>query len=176
MRNLNLFTDMKNLMRLMLVAFMAVAFVNCGGGDGGDEPGPAPDVDKVTLTTMSGEWKVTSWSGGDIIGNGHDIYVRLTGSVLEIYQVNINFAGVAYYKANVTLDEATSILSGTYSDGEKLASTYKVEQSNANNMKWTAQGSEKVVTTFVKGAIPADVVERATLSDDVRSIVDYRFF
>lgn len=171
---------MKNVMRFLLVAFMAVAISSCGGSDnngggGGDNP---QEVDKVTMQTMAGEWELTQWSvSGEVFDDSHKIYMRLTADgKFDLYQVNINVAGVEYLKGTFTFDEQTQIAKGKYSDGENWAAKdgYKVEQPNTENMKWTVVGTTES-NTFKKCTIPADVIERSQLSESVRSIEAFRF-
>lgn len=160
-------------------ALVAVTLCNCGGSDDpapepipgpGPEPGP---VTEVTLSSIAGEWQLTAWSGGSVIGEANTAYLKLnTDKTFVLYQVRINNQGIVLYKGTFTLDEAQALISGRYSDNVAWGASYQISLSG-ETMKWTVQGKNDT-STFKKTTIPSEVIDLAVPAEEVRSLGDLR--
>lgn len=164
---------MKKVLSFFLMAFVAVSLNGCSSSDEPiSDPDPVDPTVEVTLDAITGEWILSGWSGGTLPSSSQ-IYLKVNGdNTFDLYQKNVNYAGVTLFEGTYTFNEANALISGKYDDGTDWSSSYTIT-ATSNTMTWkVADGSES--STFTRQSIPAEIIDVAVPADEVRSAELFR--
>lgn len=128
---------MKTISKVILSLFMLLAAVSCN-----EIKGP------VVSDAIVAEWHLVSVSG---MSSAPDVYVNFAQDLsFELYQ---KIGEGRYRKYTGTYAVTESLVSGTYSDGEKWGSDYEASF-DGENLVLTAQNGSAEVCTYEKKALP----------------------
>ena len=150
---------------LAVVALFALACTpNNGGGNDGSK--------WVNNGTLVGEWCLTSWAGNNEAMP--QIYIAFNDdSTFNLYQKNYS---VIWFQYEGSYALNNNVLTGAYSDGEALASDYKVAFSSDGKMlRLTSLTNSSDVAIYTATEIPTWIVEEAKTQEQVRSVEAERF-
>lgn len=152
---------MKGMIKFLAMACFVVALSSCGGSD-------EPPVGPVNPTGdgIYGAWKLTAWA--NVSEFKKDVYVQLnTDNTFVLYQ-NVASVGMEKLEGTFQYDEATKVLTGSYSDNVAWTNpSYTVSGNLTSTMVWTAVDNATDVSTYTRiDKIPDDVVNetRATVA------------
>lgn len=134
-------------MKRFIYAFLAVSlaclsFVSC-----------QKDTDGISV---DGDWHLVST--GDLDMADIDVYATFSGGAFVLYQKTGDMA--RFYRYEGTYSVAGDVLSGAYSDGSPLASSYRVSLGDdGETLEMTALNGSDELSTYERAAVPADVRE-----------------
>ncbi len=134
---------------MIVLAALAVALTGCGGD--------SKEEDKDTKLDITGIWQLTrvETRSATIGSQTVNVYIEFSSGSFTLYQ---NLGGDRYEKFTGTYSLYGNLLSGTYSTGASLASTYTVEVEGSTMTLTTSGGQEADVYSKIS-AIPQTVID-----------------
>lgn len=103
---------------------------------------------------LDGEWHLVSTTGLEM--DGIDVYASFSGGSFVLYQRTGDM--MRYYVYDGTYSLADDVLSGRYSDGSSLGSTYRlVFSDDGNTLEMLALNGSEELNAYRRSTIPEEV-------------------
>lgn len=137
---------------IVLVFAALISLSSCQKSDPDPKPVPGGDI--------KGQWELVSMDTKSVNVGGEmlSVYLQFDATNFEIYQI-MGGGRPRKYTGTYTLDKG--VLTGKYSDGKKLGSSYDVSF-DGGNLKMASQSAAEV-DTYKRCTIPASVIADAFL-------------
>lgn len=125
----------------------------------------AENFTTVVLSSVVGGWHIKSFCGAEATA---DLYMEfLHDNTFNLYQRTENMA-YQTYSGTYTIDEATSTISGTYSDGTIWADSYRFSLNEEKELVFEGVNSGEI-SIYERAEIPTILPERTS-----RSVADVK--
>lgn len=140
--------------KILLILSVVLAFVACN-----KNPQPGPDPAPQGSTDVRGEWELVSveTKSADLGGVSISVYLKFAEGSFDIYQL-IGEGRPRHYAGSYSVN-ADGVLSGKYSDGKSLGSSYEVSVTGSQLTMKAVGGSE--TDTYRKTTIPSTVINES---------------
>lgn len=108
-------------------------------------------IDAVEVPAYVGTWHLVSIFDKEV---DVDLYVSLfENNSFKLYQ-RVEATGYTIFEGTYTYDDATSVLSGVYSDGTAWANSYRIEFDAEGLMRWVNMSDESEISVYESSAAP----------------------
>ena len=158
--------------KIFVAILTLCAFAACEPNNGNNGGGGTNDTWSDNGSPI-GEWVLTEWNNSTDLPMG--VYMRLDeNNKFDLYQHTYNILWV-HYSGTFSLNGST--LTGTYSDGTNW-NEYTIqyaENKSPKQIKLTRKGDSEDVAIYSATAIPDEVIDQASESENVRSVVIEKF-
>ena len=158
--------------KIFVAILTLCAFAACEPNNGNNGGGGTNDTWSDNGSPI-GEWVLTEWNNSAELPMG--VYMRLgEDNKLDIYQHTYNILWV-HYSGTYSLNGTT--LTGKYADGSDLHeyTIQYAENVTPKQIKLTRKGDSEDVAIYSATAIPDEVIDQASESENVRSVAIEKF-
>ena len=159
--------------KIVIVVMTLLGIMACNTPNNGDNGGGGTNDKWSNNGSPVGEWVLTEWNNSAELPMG--VYMRLgEDNKLDIYQHTYNILWV-HYSGTYSLNGTT--LTGKYADGSDLHeyTIQYAENVTPKQIKLTRKGDSEDVAIYSATAIPDEVIDQASESENVRSVVIEKF-
>ncbi len=152
--------NMKTLLKYILTAFFALAFVSCVEPvDEVQEP-----VLPVTPTNIAGTWALTEWNGSEL-PDGRYFYIEFIrrDNLFKSYENTSSFdvhKETGYYSISIDESLGGAVIRGMLDNsmGQEWNHRYIVTDLTSKRMVWTVVGNPEDISVFTRiDSIPSEI-------------------